>query len=265
MGPGIMKPQLNRSTALAMLASILLLAGCGGSGADGGEPGATAPGASAPETAASGAAPAATGTQDKPGKKPAASSAAPAPSAFGTNVLAYPDDFQMILLSYRLTDRDPPLAVWAGEQRDVKYADEFSKAGKLDAETARLQDIYASTEGVGIIQIRLTSQISQYDTSRGGYYLTAFSPGNQISFNSGESVSLQLNNMADAFFWPVDAARAQEILEHTNRSINIDTKIRITGAQRRSNGVVIQGVIEDYGIYSTRYNDERQFETFSLD
>lgn len=260
-----MTHQHHRSTALALLASLLLLAGCGGSGADGGEPGASAPGASAPETAVAGATPAATKAEDKPGKKTAASSAAPASSAFGTNVLAYPDDFQMTLLSYRLTEREPPLAAWAGEQYDVKYADEFSKAGKLEAELARLQDIYASTEGVGIVQIRMSSQISQYDTSRGGYYLTAFSPGNQVTFSGQESVSLQLNNMADAFFWPVDAARAQEILEHTNRNINIDTKIRITGAQRRSNGVVIQGVIEDYGIYSTRYNDERQFETFSLD
>lgn len=250
--------------ALAALAGAVLLAGCGGPGAESGDTGAGAPVASAPEAAGSAPSASPVGTKDsaKPAKK---KEAAAAPSAFGTATLAYPDDFQMTLLAYRLTDREPPLAEWAGEVYEVKYADEFSKAGKLEAETARLADIYASTEGIGFLQIRLNSQLSQYDSGRAGYYLTAFSPGNQVNFGGKEQVSLQLDNMSKAFFWPVEAGRAQEILEHSSRRVDLDTKIQLTGIQRRSNGLVIQGQILEYGIYSSRYSDERQFEFVTVD
>ena len=255
-----------RIPALALWAGALLLAGCGGSGGDSGEAGASGPSATAEEAAspASASGDSAKGAKPEKEKSPA-KAAAPAASPFGTATLAYPDDFQMTLLAYRLTEREPPLAAWAGEARDVKYADEFSKAAKLEAETARLADIYASTEGVGVLQIRLNSQLSQYDSGRGGYYLTAFSPGNQVNFGGQEQVSLQLDNMASAFFWPVEPARAQEILEHSSRQVDLDTKIQLTGIQRRSNGLVIQGQILEYGIYSSRYNDERQFEFIDLD
>ncbi|OYW82575.1 MAG: hypothetical protein B7Z22_13940, partial [Hyphomonas sp. 32-62-5] len=89
--------------------------------------------------------------------------------------------------------------------------------------------------------------------------------GNQVNFGGQEQVSLQLDNMASAFFWPVEPARAEEILEHSSRQVDIDTKIQLTGIQRRSNGLVIQGQILEYGIYSKRYNDERQFEFIQLD
>lgn len=261
-----MSPKHIRLPALALFTGALLLAGCGETGGDSGEAGASRSSATAEETASPASPPA---TKDskaaKEEKKPAKAAAAPAASPFGTAVLAYPDDFQMTLLAYRLTDREPPLAAWAGEVREVKYADEFSKAAKLEAETARLADIYASTEGVGVLQIRLNSQISQYDSGRGGYYLTAFSPGNQVTFSGKEQVSLQLDNMAIAFFWPVEASRAQEILQHTSRQVDLDTKIQLTGIQRRTNGLVIQGRITEFGIYSKRYNDERQFEFIKLD
>jgi len=258
-----------RLPALALLAGALLLASCGGSGGDSGEASASRSSATAEETVSPASAPAAKDSkaakEEEKEKKPAKAAAAPAGSPFGRATLAYPDDFQMTLLAYRLTDREPPLAAWASEVYEVKYADEFSKAAKLEAETARLADIYASTEGVGVLQIRLNSQLSQYDSGRGGYYLTAFSPGNQVTFGGKEQVSLQLDNMASAFFWPVEASRAQEILQHTSRQVDLDTKIELTGIQRRSNGLVIQGRITEYGIYSKRYNDERQFEFIQLD
>lgn len=264
-----MSPKHIRLPVLALFTGTLLLAGCGGTGGNSGEAGASGPSVSPSETASPASAPAANDSRkpvkEEKEKKPAKAAAAPATSPFGAATLAYPDDFQMTLLAYRLTDREPPLAAWAGEVREVKYADEFSRAAKLEAETARLADIYASTEGVGVLQIRLSSQLSQYDSGRGGYYLTAFSPGNQVNFGGKEQVSLQLDNMASAFFWPVEASRAQEILQHTSRQVDLDTKVRLTGIQRRSNGLVIQGRITEYGIYSKRYNDERQFEFIQLD
>lgn len=256
--------RIHNPALAAAIASTVLLAGCGGSSAEGGEAG--APGSPASAVAAPPASPTPTAKETgKSGKTSPAKADTPAASPFGTATLSYPDDFQMTLLAYRLTEREPPLSQWAGETNDVKYADEFSKAAKLEAETARLSDIFASTQDVGILQVRLNSQISQYDTGRGGYYLTAFSPGNQVNFSGRENVSLQLTNMSSAFFWPVEAGRAQEILDHTSRQVSLDTKVQITGIQRRSSGLVIQGRILEYGIYSGRYNDERQFEFMTLD
>ncbi len=198
-------------------------------------------------------------------KKTEANKAKPDASSYGDNILSYPDDLQMTMLAYRLTDRTPPLETWAGEERDVRYADEFTKEDKLKAETQRLASIYDSTQEVGALQMRLNSQLSQYDSSKGGYYLTAFSPGGSFHFNGKEPVSLQLDNMADAFFWPMDAEKAQEILEHTSRRVSINAIIRITGVMRRTSGIVIKGDIADYAIYSERYNDERQLAAFSLE
>ena len=183
----------------------------------------------------------------------------------GDVVLAYPDDMQVTMLAYRLTGRTPPLSDWAAEEFKVRRADEFSKALLLQEETERLAAIYQATENVGYLQYRLNSQLSQYDSTKGGYYLTAFTPGQQTTFSGREQVSLLIDNMKDAYFWALPPERARDILAQTSRNISLDVKVRITGTERRSSGLLIKGHIVDYGIYSQRYNDERVLAQFSLD
>lgn len=247
--------RIGKLKPFAAIIGILCLTGCG----EAGEPGAAQPQA---------AAEAAQETQPAPqtkAKTGAVKKSADAAGSLGDAVLAYPDELQMTMLAYRLTGRQPPLADWAGEEREVKYADEFSKAQKLAEETARLESIYQATENVGYLQYRLRSQISQYDSVKGGYYLTAFAPGQQTTFSGREQVSVQLENMSGAFFWAMDAEQAKEILAHTNRNVTIDVKVRLTGTERRSSGLVIKGRIAEYGVYSERYNDERLLAQFSLE
>lgn len=233
-----------KTLPLAIFAGALCLAGC----SQAGDPDADAKPRSASET-----------TPQKATKSGDAKDA-----VFGEGVLAYPDDLQMTMLAYRLTGRQPPLEEWAAEPYEVRAADEFSKAQKLAEETARLAAVYEATENVGYLQYRLRSQLSQYDSAKGGYYLTAFSPGQQTTFSGREPVSVQLENMSDAFFWAMDAAEAQEILAHTNRNVTIDVKVRLTGTERRSSGIVVKGRIAEYGLYSQRYNDERLLAQFAL-
>lgn len=190
----------------------------------------------------------------------------PAPSdSFGEGVLSYPDDLQMTMLAYRLTNREPPLSEWANEEYEVRRADEFTKADKLKAETERLAAIYDATEGAGLLQMRFSSQLSQYDASKGGYYLAVFSPGGTFNFSGKEPVSVQLENMSEAFFWPMEPEQAQDILAQTSRRVTVDAKIRILGTERRTSGLVIKGRLLDYAIYSTAYNDERLLAEFSLE
>ncbi|MCK5745420.1 MAG: hypothetical protein KAH44_04360 [Oricola sp.] len=236
---------LKKTVSLAMFVGALCLAGCSEAG--------DAATDAKPQTA----------PQSEPAK--AAKTGGAKASALGEETLAYPDDLQMTMLAYRLTGRQPPLEDWAAEEYDVIRADEFNKAQKLAEETARLAAIYEATEHVGYLQYRLRSQLSQYDGAKGGYYLTAFSPGQQTTFSGRESVSVQLDNMSDAFFWAMGAAEAQEILAHTSRNVTIDVKVRLTGTERRSSGILIKGRIAEYGVYSQRYNDERLLAQFDLD
>ena len=187
------------------------------------------------------------------------------PGRIGDAVLAYPDDMQVTMLAFRLTGRTPPLSDWAAEDYKVRRADEFSKAPLLQEETIRLAAIYEATENVGYLQYRLNSQLSQYDSAKGGYYLTAFTPGQQTTFSGREQVSLLIDNMKEAYFWPLEPDDARDILAQTSRNVSLDVKVRITGTERRSSGMLIKGQITDYGIYSQRYNDERVLAQFSLD
>lgn len=188
----------------------------------------------------------------------------------GRNVLAYPDDLQMSLLAYRLTGRTPPLEAWAGEQNSVRTANEFTRADQLRAETATLAAVYDSTEDIGFLQMRLRSQLSQYDAAKGGYYLTVFAPGGTFGFKGREKVDVRLENGSEAYFWAMDAARAEEILDDTgssqhNRSVTIDAKIRLLGTERRTYGLLIKGRIVEYAIYGTRRNEEPLLASFSLE
>jgi hypothetical protein len=188
-----------------------------------------------------------------------------ASASLGDRVLAYPDDLQVTMLAYRVTDRVPPLEDWAADKYEVRRADEFSKAQMLQEEAARLAAVYETTENVGYLQYRLNSQLSQYDSTKGGYYLTSFSPGQQTTFSGREQISVQLENIKDAYFWALPADAAREILAQTSRNVSIDVKVRITGTERRSSGLLIKGRIIDYSIYSKRYNDELLFAQFSLE
>lgn len=200
------------------------------------------------------------------GAAPAGQTPAPASAPrFGEAVLDYPDDLQMTMLAFRLTNRAPPLEDWAAEEYEVRRADEFSRAGRLRAETERLAGIYEATANVGFLRMRLSSQISQYDPDRGGYYLTTFAPGSTYNFSGREKVIIQIDNAREAYFWPMDAEAAQSVLQHTSRNVTIDARIRVTGTERRTSGLVLKGRLADYAIFSNRYNDSRQLAEFSLE
>ena len=191
-----------------------------------------------------------------------ASPAAPSVQAVGDKVLEYPDDMQMTMLAYRLTNRIPPIEDWAKESSVVKSADEFSRAARLKDEIARLKAIYDGTAGVGRLTMKLNSNFSEYDSSRGGYYLDAFSAGSVYNFNAPQRyeqpVSLQLDNALQAQFWPMAAEAAKALLEKNGnaRYVSIVASIAITGTQQRSTGVVLTGHIKHFVVYSKKYNSE---------
>lgn len=246
---------------IAFTALALSLAGCGPSD-DTDKAAAKKPDVAtygATDSATDSAGPAPTPTAQNPAD---AAPAAPSAQAVGDKMLEYPDDMQMTMLAYRLTARIPPLEDWAKESSPVKSADEFSRAARLKDEIARLKAIYDSTAGVGFLTMKMSSNFSQYDSTRGGYYLDAFSAGSVYSFNAPQRyeqpVSLQLDNSLQAQFWPMGADAAKALLEKNGnaRYVSIVANIAITGTQQRSTGVVITGHIKRFTVFSNRYNSE---------
>lgn len=177
----------------------------------------------------------------------------------GSRTLAYPEDLQMIMLSYRLRGEAPPIETWAAEAQSVRMSNEFTRAAALKEEMDRLQGAYDSTADVGLIQMRTSTSFSQYDSNRGGYYITAFQPGTTYQFDAyREKVALQITNAGDAYFWPLDAAAAQEVLA-TNlngRHIFLDATIALTGMERRSTGPHLTGEVLEFKIFGSNYAKE---------
>src|SRR3546814_920902 len=194
----------------------------------------------------------------------ASPAAAPAgATAVGTQLLGHPDDLQMIMLGYRLRGMVPPLAQWAEGQQAVRRANEFERATVLQGERERLQSIHDGTADVGRRRLNVNSQFSEYDGNRGGYYLTAFSPGSVFTFSAQptpgarEQVRVQVDNEEELNFWPLDAAAAQDVLREagSTRSVTLDGSFRITGVSQRSDGTTITVRLQRYAIVADRYRN----------
>lgn len=259
----------DRDTGLraGLLATALCALAACGSDAGSAAAGSPATGAAASATAASATASADEGT--------AAATPATAADAGGTGgqLLSHPDHLQMVMLGYRLRGMTPPLAQWAEAQYAVQRANEFERAAVLASERQRLQGIYDGTANVGRLRMDVGAQLSQYDAARGGYYLTAFTPGSVFNFSAEpasharEQVAVQVDNEEELNFWPLDAAAAQDVLRKTNgsRSVDLDSHFRITGITQRSGGPTITVRLQRYTIVSTRYRQpvvlgERRFD-----
>lgn len=267
-----------RAPDAVLAAALLALVACGGGSGD--QP------AGDGETAAALSAAAAGAQQGSPvGQRHAgASSASPsaitamapaAASGFGTRELAHPEDLQMVLLGYRLQGREPPLAEWAAAQHAVARANEFERDEVRGQEQARLQAVYDGTDGVGLLRLNVSATFSEYDASRGGYYLDAFTPGSAFRFSARaapppfqeEVVSLRIDNPGELNFWPLDPAAAQDVLARNDdqRRVTLDSRLRLTGIRRRGDGVELSATLLGYGIVSTRYRQpallgERRFD-----
>lgn len=240
---------------------VLLLGACGG--------GEEAADAQAGRAVYAAAPPVEQATATQPAAARAAGPAASSAALVGDNTLGYPEDLEMVMLGYRLRSLEPPLAEWAAATSAVRFANEFDRTAVLQRETSRLAAAYEATAGVGFVQLRTSSTFSEYDGTRGGYYVNAFAPGTVYTFESREpvreKVTLQLANAQEAYFWPLDAAAAEEVLRtNFSRGVNIDAKVAVTGAIQRASGTVITGRILRYDILSTRYGNERALAQITI-
>lgn len=191
--------------------------------------------------------------------------AAPVAPGLGTRELAHPEDLQMVLLGYRLEGRQPPIEEWAAAQHRVTSANEFERAGVLAEERERLQAVYDGTEGVGLLRLSVDARISEYDGSRGGYYLDAFTPGSVFHFSARpapnpfreEKIGLRIDNPGELNFWMLEPAAAQDVLARNNgqRHVTLDSRFRITDISRRSDGPVLSATLLGYTIVSSRYRE----------
>ena len=99
-------------------------------------------------------------------------------------------------------------------------------------------------------------------------------PGSAFSFDAQPSpeiqrqrITLQVDNPEELNFWPLDAARAQDVLTRNSglRSVVLDSRFLITGASRRSEGLVIKARLLGYTIGSDHYNRPATFGEVNFD
>ena len=213
-----------------------------------------------PPAAVYGAAPAsapAAAPATAPEAAPEPAAATPPSAAVGSQTLDYPDDLQLLLLAYRLAGQTVPFDAWARTASSVQSADEFSRATALQAEIERLQAVAASVADVGFVRVKTSSNLSEYDGSRGGYYLPAFEPGVRYDFEAfHEKLGLQVANSADAYLWPLTPDAARDVLQKAGmRTVSVDMNIAIVRATRRSSGLQLEGRVVDYRVISMQYGN----------
>lgn len=264
-----------RGTRHALLAfALLALAGCGGE--ERGDTTATAAPAASPGSAPANAAGPGAAETGVAASAPAATPAAAAPADVpGDRVLQQPEDLQLLMLAYRLQGRPPPIADWAAANVAAAYANEFDRPRLLAEDTARLQEIYDGTAGVGGLRLNVRADLSEYDAARGGFYLDAYLPGSSIAFEARpaahpvrpERVSLAVVNDEELNFWALDPATARQVLERNGgaRNVVLDSRFRILGAARRGDGVVLDVQLLGYAINSDRYNDASRLGELRFD
>lgn len=191
------------------------------------------------------------GVAAEPGQAAVNADQAPPPLIIGERTLDYPTNLQMAMLAYRLRGAEPPIEAWAGEEYDVRYADEFTRPEKLRQAVGALQTAFADTAGVGFIRMRTESYLSEYDATRGGFYVNTFEPGMSFGFNDPENVSLQFGNALAAHLWPLSAAEASAAFERNgrNRRVELDIVLKITGIESRGAGTVIATTIQSYTVH----------------
>lgn len=254
---------MSASDAVRLWGGLMLatLAGC--SRAPGDSPGAEPPVSPPAETAAArpaASAPTATPSAAADLAAPALPAAtppagAPAAASFGSRILNQPDDLQVKMLAYRVASKTPPLADWAQDVVAKRYVDEFQRPAALQQEQERLQAIWDSTADVGWLRFNVKASFSEYDASRGGYYLNAFTPGAYFTFGD---VRLSVDNMGELNFWPLDATVAQEVLRKSggSRYVVLDSLFRIAGASQRGDAQEISLQLQRYTINSDRYGQQ---------
>jgi hypothetical protein len=237
----------------SVLAAVLLAAACGGPQAPGTD-GAAAPAGAPAATAGSPAAPA-----GNSGTTPAASSGAAAPAVQGmggrSGQLINPEPSAMVFLYYDLAGIAPPIDTWVEEDSRVKYAPPIDKAAKRVAVRAELEAGLPAVRGVGVIQLTMNSNLSEYDPTYGEFTVGAFAPSSLLSFDAlGQKVSLQFGNGRTAQIWKVPPAEAQAIRDKINYlgNVNADVVLRIKGVQPGPGGGTITADVVEYELRNSQ-------------
>jgi hypothetical protein len=232
---------------------MLLVAACGGpkapasQGSTAARPGA-APASSAAPSAAKGslAAPSAAGTAAAPG----------AEGLGGRNgELINPEPSAMVFLYYDLAGIAPPIETWVEDDTRVKYAPGIEKAAKRVAVRAELEAGPAAVRGVGLIQLTINANLSDYDPTYGEFTIGAFAPSSVVNFDAlGQKISLQFANGRTAQIWRVPAAEAQAIRDKLGqlRSVEANATLRIRGVQPGPGGGTITTDVVEYELRNTQ-------------
>ena len=149
-----------------------------------------------------------------------------------------PDAELISLIYYSLSGQTPPLEDWA--KQDFQFVpNEFDRASKTAAALTAYKTKYAFASQVGHLTVPISSQLSDYDSKYGEFYVGAFSPSSSLSFPyKGETFTLDFDNGDQAQHWKLSSTDAAQVIGRNSgsHSVVISAALDILNAQPASNG-----------------------------
>lgn len=161
--------------------------------------------------------------------------------------LLNPDDSTVVMLYYDLTGISPPIDSWVEEDTRVRFARAPDKAAKRAAVRAELEAAASGVRDVGMIRLRMSSDLSEYDPAYQEFTVRALSPASVVTFKAlGQNVSLRFANGNDAQVWRVPSAESQAIRDRIGYGgASLDALLKIMSVQPApAGGTIVTNVVE---------------------
>ncbi len=181
-------------------------------------------------------------------------------SSLQAREIVNPDKRQIDLL-YRYLASDPPdFASEAKKSYEVRSANEFDRPNIARQIENTLRRDFDLMKDVDVIRIRTRARLSEYDSDRGGFYISSLKPGSYFKFGK---IQLAFENADHFHLWDVAVGDARYTVEKIGygRDVIIDIRTR-PFAIDAARGKRLRTQIIGLDIYSKKTNE--QFASLSL-
>ncbi len=134
-----------------------------------------------------------------------------------------PDDTQIDLM-YRYLASDPPdFRSEAKKTYEVRRADEFNRPNVARQVENNMRRDFELMKDVDVLRIRAHGKLSEYDSDRGGFYVSALSPGTYFKYGTVQYI---FENPDYFHLWKVSTGNARLVVEQLGYGRNVALDIR---------------------------------------
>jgi hypothetical protein len=168
----------------------------------------------------------------------------------GAGVLTSPTDFQMAVAFFNVVGLEPPFDQWAGQDRRVRAANEFDRAGMIARVQEELTLAASAVTDVGYVVLNASSDFGEYDMNAQGFRLEALDSSRFYTWNYlGNQYKLTMENGNEAQLWKIAPEEAKALVQGGNyRNVNLAIKFKIVGALPEGQNGTLKAKIASYDV-----------------